>query len=153
MSWKSMSAVGAVALLCAVVMPAVGAASGQPPLVISVGPAGHLTNDGLTVHVPVTVTCSMESVSASSVALELRQARDGWIASGYGTVSGALACTGRPELVTVTVEAIGPGPTLAGGESFATTYVDVEGQNAGAPASQADRLSDQVVDLASVVAY
>jgi hypothetical protein len=120
--------------------------------VISVGPAGHLANDGLTVHVPVTVTCTLQSVDASSVAVELRQARDGWIASGYGTVSGGLACTGQPELVTVTVEAIGPGPTFADGESFATTYVDVEGQNAGAPATQADRLSDQVVDLASVVA-
>ena len=148
-----MRAVAGIALLAAVVMPGAGAASGQPPLVITVGPAGHLTNDGLTVHVPVTVTCNLETVDASSVAVQLRQARDGWIASGYGTVSGALACTGQPELVTVTVEAAGPGPTFGEGRSFATTYVDVEGQNAGAPAAQADRLSDQIVDLASVVAF
>ena len=148
-----MSAATAIALLGAVVMPGAGAASGQPPMVIGVGPAAHLANDGLTVYLPVTVTCSLDGVSASSVAVELRQARDGWIATGFGSVTGALACTGQPELVTVPVEAAGPGPAFAEGDSYATTYVDIEGENAGAPATQADRLSDQVVDLGWVVAY
>jgi hypothetical protein len=153
MPWKSMRAAAAIALLGAVLAPAAGLASGQPPLVIGVGSAAMLANDGLTAHVPVTVTCNVGTVRTSSVAVELRQARDGWIASGFGSVTGGLACTGEPELVVVTVEAYGPGPTFGDGRAFATAYVDVEGDNGGAPAVQADRLADQIVELAPVVAF
>ena len=146
-----MGAAAAIALLGALLLPGAGQASGQPPLVIGVGSAAMLANDGLTVHVPVTVTCNVGTVDSSSVAVALRQNVDGWIASGFGSVTGALACTGEPELVVATVEAYGPGPAFVEGGAFATVYVDVEGENGGAPAVQADRLADQGVDLAQVV--
>jgi hypothetical protein len=152
MAWKSMRAAAAVAVLGIVLAPAGGLASGQPPLVIGVGSAAMLANDGLTAHVPVTVTCNVETVRSSSVAVELRQARDGWIATGFGSVAGGLVCSGEPELVVVTVEAYGPGPTFGEGRGYATAYVDVEGENVGAPVVQADRLADQIVEVAPVVA-
>jgi hypothetical protein len=148
MSWKSMRAAAAVAVLGAAIAPAAGLASGQPPLSIAVGPAAMLANDGLTLYLPVTVTCDVGAVQSSSVAVDLRQARDGWIASGFGSVTGGLACTGQPEVVVVTVEAYGPGPTFGEGRAFATAYVDVEGENGGAPAVQTDRLADQIVEVA-----
>ena len=61
-----------------------------------------------------------------------------------------LSRTGRPEVVVVTVEAYGPGPTFGEGRALATAYVDVEGENGGAPAVQADRLADQIVEVAPV---
>jgi hypothetical protein len=132
-------------------LPAGTLASGQPPLAIVVGSSATLEHDGLTAFVPVTVTCTVPAVRTASVAVDLRQARDGWIASGFGIVEGGVVCSGQPETVVVTVEAYGPGPTFGDGRALATAYVDVAGGDPAAPATQSDRLADQIVEVAAAV--
>jgi hypothetical protein len=104
-------------------------------------------NDGLTAYVPVTVTCHETGVLFSNVGVEVRQAQDGAIASGFGAADNGVLCTGQPETVVVTVEAYGPGPALAVGRAYATAYVDIEAGDPAQPVSTADRLADQVVEL------
>lgn len=79
--------------------------SGESPpaaVTLHIGPAGLVADRGLTVYVPVTVTCSTPG-TPNGVSVTLRERVGDQIASANGNAP--VACTGGPVRVTVRTDA------------------------------------------------